>query len=338
MSKVKPSYPQRVQFPVGKQHEFLEIAQGKIDCSLHEIAALLKVSDRTLRDWKQEKFHMSLVAVQKLCSIANISLPTMTIKEPFWYASKGAMRGWQVILRKYGRVPGNPEYRQQKWREWWEREGRYQKHPIINISTPIKKARFSKNLAEFVGIMMGDGGIGPYQLTVSSHSVVDREYVQYVKRLIETLFDVPVTIFRPSTPQQYVRLVISRSELVKYCHSTLGLKIGNKLKQGLDIPQWIKDNVEYQKACVRGLIDTDGCVFYERHRIKNKIYSYPRLNFVSHSLDLLKSVFTILKDLGFSPRERGGRCVQLENKAEILHYFDTIGSHNPKHKDRLLAQ
>lgn len=337
MSRAKPSYFQRAQFPLGKQREFIETIQKTLKYNLVEIAALLKVGRRTLQDWKQEKFHMSLNAVQKLCHTTDIPMPAITIKDPFWYASKGAARGWQVILKKYGKVPVDPEYRLKKWREWWKREGQYQKHPMINNPTPIKKARLSKDLAEFMGIMMGDGGMTPYQLTVAAHSVVDREHTKYVKHLIEKLFNVPVKIFQPSGPELYVRLIVSRTSLVKYCNGTLGLKIGDKLKQGLDIPQWIKNDIEYQKACVRGLVDTDGCVFYERHRIKNKIYSYPRLNFVSHSPALRRSVFTILKNLGFTPRERGSRCVQLENKSEIHDYFDVIGTHNPKHFQRLMA-
>lgn len=118
------------------------------------------------------------------------------------------------------------------------------------------------------------------------------------------------------------------------CHNILGLHIGNKLKQGLDIPDWIKSESSYQIACIRGLMDTDGCIFYERHRINGKVYSYPRLSIVSYSSALRKSICEILASLGFSPRERGNRSVQLENIQQIQQYFNVVGTHNPKHFNR----
>jgi len=63
-----------------------------------------------------------------------------------------------------------------------------------------------------------------------------------------------------------VRILLSRVELVRHLHN-LGLKIGNKVKQLLDIPDWIKVNPEYSKVCLRGLIDTDGCVFRHNYKV-----------------------------------------------------------------------
>ena len=41
----------------------------------------------------------------------------------------------------------------------------------------------------------------------------------------------------------------------------LGLKPGNKIKSQTTIPKWIWKSDELLKACVRGLIDTDGSVY-----------------------------------------------------------------------------
>ena len=142
--------------------------------------------------------------------------------------------------------------------------------------------------------------------------------------------------------QQVVDLVISRTELVEYCRDELGLKVGNKLKQGLDVPSWIRCKRGYIGACLRGMVDTDGSIFWERHKIKKKIYSYPRLSFVSASRPLRESVFLILRSFGFTPRMRKKdgvyRCVQLESMEEIRHYFETVGTHNPKHERRFLVR
>ena len=70
------------------------------------------------------------------------------------------------------------------------------------------------------------------------------------------------------------------------------------------------------------------------HKIKQKVYSYSRLSFVSASLPLRLSVYQGLKNFGFSPKIRNNRSVQLENRAEIIDYFDKIGTNNPKHRNR----
>ena len=124
------------------------------------------------------------------------------------------------------------------------------------------------------------------------------------------------------------RVAVSE-ELVK-----LGLKYGNKVKQQVDIPGWIKISPRFAKTCIRGLWDTDGCLYEEVHRKKNIEYRYPRLSFVSHSKPLLRSVFTILQKMDFSPKIRNNRSVNLETKADIVRYFHLIGSSNKKHLRR----
>ena len=330
VNKAKRSYLQRAQFPVRRQREFIKVVQSKLHIDSFKLAQIAGVAPRTLRDWKQEKFHMSLVAVRQLCRAANIPQPIVKIKEPFWYTAKGAMRAWQVISKKYGRVPIDPEYRMQKWREWWEREGKFQHHPIINVAKSFMKPRKSKELAEFIGIMMGDGGMTKWQMKITLNRFDDHAYSQYVGRLITKLFGVkPSVSLRSST----VDLIISRVRLVDYC-VLLGLKIGNKIHQRFDIPGWIKRQPSFAAVCVRGLMDTDGCIFNECHHINGKRYCYPRLTFVSHSEPLRRSVFCILWDVGFTPKLRNNRSVNLERRKDIIDYFTKIGTNNPKHSLR----
>lgn len=113
-----------------------------------------------------------------------------------------------------------------------------------------------------------------------------------------------------------------------------GVLQGNKLKQGLDMPRWILDEPEYRIACLRGIFDTDGCIFQERHNIKDKIYSYPRLSFVSASEALRGSISTSLLDLGFKAKIRGNRSVNLERFEDITEYFRIVSTSNPKHLRR----
>ena len=131
-----------------------------------------------------------------------------------------------------------------------------------------------------------------------------------------------------------LNICISRTDLVNFL-AKHGLKVGNKLKQNLSIPEWILRSPKYIIPCIRGMVDTDGSVVIETHLIKNKKYSYPRLNFTSASPILVGQTVHLLEKLGFHPKiRRRGRSVQLENIKEIWEYFKRIGTSNPKHMKR----
>lgn len=326
-------YDRRAIFPVGEQSRFLKEARARCNLSWIQFAVKLEVHKRTLNDWRREKYSLPFTKLKVICRTSKKKIPSsIEVKDPFWYASKGARLGGIALHKKYGNIVGDPEYRKKRWYEWWEREGKF-KRDSITFPQPIRKPRYSKDLAEFVGIMMGDGGITKNQLKITIHSKDDRDYSRFIKNLVEKLFDVPISVFYHKD-KLAMDLMVSRTELVRFCNETLGLKIGNKLKQGLDIPDWIKQSREFQKECMRGLMDTDGCIFNECHNIKGKKYCYPRLAFTSYSEALCLSVFEIFENLGFQPKIRIRRNVQLEKKEDILGYFRIIGTNNPKHQKR----
>lgn len=155
----------------------------------------------------------------------------------------------------------------------------------------------------------------------------------FVKQLMRELFNL-----EPGTYQDnYSRAddyYISRKALVDYFVEKLGLKKGNKVRQQVDIPIWVKMNESYLKACIRGLIDTDGSVFTHKYRVKGKEYRYKKLSFTSASQPLKTSVYKYLKSLQLNPRLGGDRDVRLDSQANIARYFNVVGSHNPKHLKR----
>lgn len=196
----------------------------------------------------------------------------------------------------------------------------------IDIKTPKKSAK----LAEFVGIMIGDGGITDYQITVTLHRVDDENYSLFVEKLLKELFQVkPNKNYR----QSVVNIRISRKKLVHYCQS-IGLFQGNKIKNKVDIPDWVKNNKKYLIACLRGLFDTDGSVYIHRYMSKQKQYNYTNFCFTSRSLPLLLSVKSALQRFGFNPVYGSRSDIKLYSKQDIINYYTKIGSHNSKHLDK----
>lgn len=97
-------------------------------------------------------------------------------------------------------------------------------------------------------------------------------YSVYVIKLLQKLFKVKPKVCRVKNSKA-LNISISRSDLVDFLFRH-GLKVGNKLKQNLSIPEWIMKSGKYIIPCIRGMVDTDGSVVIETHHIKNKKYTY----------------------------------------------------------------
>lgn len=326
-------FDSRVEFSPGEQKKFLKVAFIKTNSSWSFFAQRIGVNQRTLNDWRREKYSMPFKVLQLICKLTKIKRPTnIIIKKPFWYTKMAGKIGGSVLYKKYGSIGGSSTYRKQKWREWWKYKGQFNKNNYF-IQKDINKPQKNNELAEFVGIMMGDGGITNRQITITLNSKTDKHYGSFIRKSLKKLFSITPSIYIRKKEKK-MNIVVSRTKLVEFC-LTIGLKKGDKLKQGLDIPNWIKNNKTFSIYCLRGLMDTDGCIFGEHHYLKNKKYSYPRLAFVSYSENLRLSVYEILKNLGFSPKIRNNRNVQLENRQDIVKYFKIVNTNNNKHKKRL---
>ncbi len=330
-------YKNRYKFRKNLQNHFIAKCQKKLNFNNQRTANLLSVSVRTITDWKREKFLLPINAARILSKKSGIPIPkTKTSKKQFWYVTKGARLGGLRSYKKQGNKIGDPAKQKEKWREWWETIGKHQKQKIFK-PLPWKKPPLSGNLAELLGIIMGDGGITRYQVTVSLHHKNDLAYSKFVIALMKNLFEIRPSIYHYPKKSIY-NIVISRSELIEYLR-LLGLPIGNKIKQQFDIPQWIKEKKNFRIACVRGLFDTDGSVFTHRYKVRGKYYAYKKLCFTSASAPLTNSVLQILKyDVRITPRlTKNGRDVRIDNISDVKQYFSMVGSHNPKHLKRYSA-
>lgn len=322
----------RVQFKKGAQGNFIVGAKKALVLNWTDISKMLNISVKTLSDWKKERFNMSLNALEVLCEKANTSMPkNIKIKDPFWYVGLGAKKGGLAKFKKYGYV-GNPEKRKTEWEKWWEEKGKNNKSSIT-LPLPFKKPNFSQELAEFVGIVLGDGGVTKNQIKITLHSIDDFEYSIFVGRLMEKLFGVvPGKHIRPDC--QAINITVSRVLLVKFCTEQLGLKIGNKISQQVNVPDWVVKNDKFAVACLRGLIDTDGCLIIHKYKSKGKYYTYKKIGFTSRSAPLLKSVSLILSGLNIKHRVAGKYDIRIEAGKDVELYFKLVGTNNPKHLKR----
>lgn len=298
------------------------------------MASIGKVGVRQVSDWRNAKSTIPLHVFDTLLKISKIPRPSnIETLDQYSHIPSAAKKGGAATFKKYGGIIQNEELRRKNWQKWWGKIGIHKKHKILERKI-IHKPNKNSDLAELCGILIGDGGLTTYQVKITLNCDTDSLYSKFVINLLRKLFLVNPKLYKVKNSKA-LNVCVSRINLVLFL-TALGIKSGNKLKQEISIPEWIRNSKKYTMACIRGMIDTDGCVIHETHTIKGKRYRYYRLNFRSASPKLIHQTKLALEGLGFHPKIRNkGESVQLENLKEICDYFKRVGTHNPKHTKRL---
>ncbi len=202
------------------------------------------------------------------------------------------------------------------------------KYPKKSHRKTVRIPRPSSSLAEFFGIMLGDGGINNlWQANITMNSIEDAEYSLYVQKLIQDLFGISSPI-RKRKGRNAVVISAASTTLVNFLVEK-GLPRGNKLAQGVCIPDWILEKCSYRVACVRGLMDTDGCLFIHSHKMGGKKYENIGLCFTSYSPKMLGQVAGVFEEFGIIPHIGSqGRSIYLYRADAVAKYLKVFGTSN----------
>ena len=299
-----PIFIVRVKLKEGKQKELILLA--KKDLTWKKLSSMLGINAHYLAvDLKNERGLLSKTIYFGLCKIVGINFDKFILEklEDNWGKSKGGLNS----------------------------EG-----STIKLNKPI----YDEKLAEFVGAILGDGNltyykrgkkIGVYHVRIAGDLKLDKDYhINYLWKLCEKMFNVvPSEIIRPKVNERFLSL--TSKELVNF-FGEMGMKPGNKIKNQSTIPEWIYKNDLYLRACLRGLIDTDGSIF----RMSNKDPHLLRINFTNYDGTLLKDARNSFIRLGFHPSKIiMDRVFYISRQNEIKKYLKEIGFSNKKHIDRL---
>lgn len=284
----------RLIFSKGKQHELLQ--RYKNTCKAEnwtDVARNLRVSPNALKEWRYE----------------TASLPSRVyarIDKPRRYEQ------WIIEKRKntWGQALGGVN----------SLEGRNR----------IRVPENSPRLAEFFGIIMGDGNVyvnkkyGVYQIRVACHPIQEQQYAQFVSNLLKTLFGLKASLTRRKLA---LYVDVNSRELADFLLENLP-----GLKTRFSYPTWILDDPQCLKSFVRGLTDTDGSV----HRLSNKDPQTIRISFKNADKSLSLAYQKALLNLGFHPSKLIYRNIFLTRKEDTGRYLREIGFSNTKHLERLL--
>lgn len=321
----------RIKFPKGKQRLFLKGILWEFNLSRPGLSKIFDINIRTLSDWLQEKSTLNYGSFSNLRAKYAVSLPReVRILNRFWYTKKGAKLGALIRNKLYG----NPGTAAGRRKGGLVSMAKFKANPHlayklgIIVRKKIKYPKKSLEFAELIGVILGDGNLTDYQLRITLNRITDKKYGIFVRGLVRKLFGLtPKTIF-PNDSAAFDIVVYSKN-LTDFLIRK-GLVKGNKVKNNVDLPLWIKEKRILRLRCLRGLMDTDGSFYQYRHIVKNRSYRNYALCFTNRSANLIKSAYGILKKEKLKPSKTSER-VYLYRKRDIARYFKIIGSNNPKH-------
>ena len=198
---------------------------------------------------------------------------------------------------------------------------REKKEHCNNKRTDIRIPSYSSELAELLGVLLGDGSITHFQIWVTL-GTKEMAYAKYVLTLIQKVFG--------GTP----RITIRKSGYKDvYLGSTLATKwlfqeglVRNKVLSQVGVPTWIFDSDDYMKSFLRGFFDTDGSIYKLRYGTQ--------ISLTNHSWPLLCSLQKMLQLLRYHPSAISLHKVYLTRVPEIKKFFREIQPANPKHQRR----
>lgn len=329
----------RMVFEGSEFEEFILKVKLQLNLTWDDLGKSVGVSGRTLRDWKRGKLLPSKKVVDSLENLSGVLAPKpIKIREEWWSGRKNGRIGALARMKKYGPV-GTPEGRrkgglmsQKRRRE----DPEYYRKLGCLIRKKFPELKPTAKLAELTGIILGDGGISLGQLKIYLNIKADQAYADYVRKLLGEV------IGEKGSRYDYIKdsvivLTVSGVGLIKRLIES-GLKKGDKIKNQVDFPEWIWTSDKYKKLCVRGLIDTDGCLYFHHHWIESRKYKYRNLGlcYTSHSKNLITSVSKIFSEHGIkhSFGYKGGR-IYVYSLGMVKKYLRIFGSSNPRITDKL---
>ncbi|HLD97960.1 MAG TPA: LAGLIDADG family homing endonuclease [Candidatus Nanoarchaeia archaeon] len=203
--------------------------------------------------------------------------------------------------------------------------------------------RKEKQIAEFIGVMLGDGSIGIYNTKagnkIKKQYVVkvtldsrNKKYIRYVSNLMKDVLNVePKICLKKNENTADIRTF--RRDKFEYITKTIGLKISPKWNS-MEIPKnYMKEKL--YPFILRGLFDTDGSVTI----FNNNGIIYPRIEIKICPSPAQQQFLEIIKKLNFNYTvqnlDKGEIRVRISGKNELNKWFTIVGSSNDNYLERM---
>jgi hypothetical protein len=197
-----------------------------------------------------------------------------------------------------------------------------------------------KELAEFIGILLGDGNIGiyrsrvkeksrtQYRIKITLNSEKDEDYVFYIVKLINSIFNRSPRIWKRPDSNAVDIFVFGKQSLLYLI--SLGMVLAPKWERAV-IPAFFM-NHPYDKLVLRGYMDTDGCICV----VNNNGIRYPRIEMKVSPAPMQNQLIQILLQNNFNPQisklEKGKIRITLAGYKNLNEWNQKIGFSNKRNR------
>lgn len=213
----------------------------------------------------------------------------------------------------------------------------------------ILPAKMTEDLAEDIGIHIGDGSMYPnknggYAISCFGDRTEDKEH--YLKRIIplkQKLFNLQII---PSGRKDVIGFNICSKALYHF-YLSLGIPTGIKARIA-SVPEVVKkSNKSIKFAFLRGLADTDFSLMFKAKSMKHGNNYYPVISASFASSRLVKDLKEMLQEIGFEAvitkrisrrwnKKREDYRIDINGKTNLERWIKLIGFSNPKHYTKYL--
>ncbi len=194
--------------------------------------------------------------------------------------------------------------------EWRERMRALGKIP--SSYPPLQQSQL---LAEYIGIVLGDGNISKFprtqRLIISANSN-NKGFIKRYTWLTHTLFQK-----KPAVKKVKGKNCTRISLYQKRISERLSIPTGNRQDKTIKIPSWIWQEEKYITAFLRGLFEAEGSL-----SIHKPTCTY-NFQFANTNKSLLEATEKGLRMLGYNPEVRK-KSVRLRKKLEVAKFRELI--------------
>lgn len=204
--------------------------------------------------------------------------------------------------------------------------------------------KLTPELAELIGIIIGDGFISKYnnsyRIGIVGSPKTDNEYFEIVKKLIKKVWNKDIKIIHR---ERGLRITFGSKDIFEYLVYNIKIPYGIGKCEKVIIPLVISKNWNLVKHTIRGIVDTDGSVFSTN---KPRCSNYPSIEISTSSYKLALQLKLILEKRNFRVTKIWGyksklsRVINykigLNGKDNLIKWLDEISFSNPYKYQRAL--
>ena len=223
---------------------------------------------------------------------------------------------------------------------------KYQNSGLGKKQIKFSEIKLTENLCEVIGAFIGDGFFNSYnnrtyQIEFSGDSRYDLKY--YQEKIIPTIKNVVPSVnphILKVKNKNCIRVIFYSKELFILLKDYFGFNPGPKT-HNVVIPEKIIDsgNENLINSTIRGIFDTDGCVFFDRRSGYKK--PYPRICLQMCSKQLIEQIYNHLsKHFNMSKKENISRNIgilEIYGHSQMKKWMSLVGFSNKRHLDRIAS-